>query len=241
MQTEFKLKNIKPACIQDLLVEERKRSDGLTRENEKLKGRISQLEKELKKITQSQPSRSNQYHHPVKCDHADATMHQQPYYHPHTTTATTNAPTPIGTAILPHNTPTQLLQQPMLPPRSNQYHHPVNFDQVDASKHQQPYYHPHTTTATTNATTRIGTTILPHNTPTQLLQQPMLLPRTNQYHDPVKFDQADEHQQPYSISLLLRRSRAAYMRSRARAGRSLANTRRKRSCRGKHATKISIT
>ena len=44
-----------------------------------------------------------------------------------------------------------------------------------------------------------------------------------------------------SISLLLRRSRAAYMRSRARAGRSLANTRRKRSCRGKHATKISIT
>ena len=191
------LKNIKPACIQDLLVEERKRSDGLTRENEKLKGRISQLEKELKKITQSQPSRSNQYHHPVKCDHADATMHQQPYYHPHTTTATTNAPTPIGTAILPHNTPTQLLQQPMLPPRSNQYHHPVNFDQVDASKHQQPYYHPHTTTATTNATTRIGTTILPHNTPTQLLQQPMLLPRTNQYHDPVKFDQADEHQQPY--------------------------------------------
>ena len=45
----------------------------------------------------------------------------------------------------------------------------------------------------------------------------------------------------YSISLLLRRSRAAYMRSRARAGRSLANTRRKRSCRGKHATKISIT
>ena len=32
------LQIIKPACIQDLLAEESKRSDGLIRENEKLKG-----------------------------------------------------------------------------------------------------------------------------------------------------------------------------------------------------------
>ena len=58
-----------------------------------------------------------------------------------------------------HNLPQTYITQTTQsqPPRSTQYQQPANFDQAVATKHQQPYYHPHSTTAITSATTPIRT------------------------------------------------------------------------------------
>ena len=85
------LENIKPAkppYIQDLLAEERKRSDGLIRENEKLKARITQLEKELatKKKATDKIQNSTQYFS---------------YQHPCPTNPTQTRPPPLQQTFIP--------------------------------------------------------------------------------------------------------------------------------------------
>ena len=148
-------KNLNPVqCIEDLLEKERKRSDDLIRENEKLKLKIMELEKLITTNKRSTVKES----YPAQAIHAHNNQYQS-YQHmnPSSQSLTQSYPPPVQFYQPPPLQSYPLLQSQQLQSqqstRSNQHQH-----QPDLVRHQHPFQQSTTSQSIdkeTNATTSI--------------------------------------------------------------------------------------